>query len=404
MSLGPRLLLLLGTVAAIVLVGEGVARLSAFVEEVRTAAPETPAVPGAPELRDVLDLARPNVQGVFQGVPYRTNSRGLRGPDYGPRPEPGSFRILIAGDSVTMGWGVAEEQAYPKRLEGLLNDAAGDLPGAGAEGAARRFEVVNLGLAGVNAAFSSNRLRIFSDEYQPDLLVYGFTLNDIEGPHYRKLDRKSRKSLNQALWRRALRFEDSPSYLLRWLWPRWILLLEWDAFHPSESERIAPMAEELRQNYFENPEAWADFLSALDVQAEVAAAHGLCGHVFLHTHLTELVPEHRYLPIYERVAEAARARGLTVTRSFEDFVGRDGEALWVNAFDVHPNAAGHEILAHSLFRGLRALPARCFRTAAERQAAAAYSGGAASPSAGASAAEPFASGDAAGALPRDSSR
>ena len=357
-----RVALLLGTIALILLIGEGVARVMVTMK----AGPAAPAHPHAdlPVLRDVLDISRPNVRGVYQGVLPRTNSKGFRGPEHSEWPAEGSFRILVAGDSVTMGWAVEEELAYPRVLERLLEES---------DESGRRYEVINLGIAGVNAGFATSRIVRFAELYHPQLVIYGFTLNDIEGPSYRKLPKKDRKALSQKTWRRALRFNNSPSYLLRELWPRWIMVLEWRVFHPPEAERIAPQAAEWRENYFENPDAWADFTAALDEHAAGARSRAICGHVFIHTHLTELVPEHRNRPIYGRVAEAARERGLTVTESFPHLVGRNHEALWVNAFDIHPNAEGHAILAKALFEGLGQLPAACWRP---------HSGGA--PSAGSS--------------------
>jgi lysophospholipase L1-like esterase len=354
-----RVALLLGTIVLILVSLEGVARIMAATK----AGPGAPADPDPelPVLRDILEIAKPNVRGVYQGVLHRTNSKGVRGPEYSERPDDGAFRILISGDSVTMGWAVEEELAYPRVLERLLEES---------DESGRRFEVVNLGLAGVNARFATSRIVRFAELYHPDLIIYGFTLNDIEGPSYRKLPKKDRKALSQKTWRHALRFNDSPSYLLRELWPRWVMVLEWSVFHPSEGERIAPQAAEWRENYFENPEAWADFTAALDEHAAEARSRGICGHIFLHTHLTELTSEHRNRPIYDRVAEAARERGLTVTESFPDFVGRDSEALWVNAFDVHPNADGHAILAQALFGGLSALPPACWRGHSSRAPAA----------------------------------
>ncbi len=354
-----RVALLLGTIVLIGVTLEGAARIL-VATKARPATPSNPH-PNLPVLRDILEIAKPNVRGIYQGVLHRTNSRGVRGPEYSERPDGHVFRILISGDSVTMGWAVEEELAYPRVLERLLEES---------DESGRRYEVVNLGIAGVNARFATNRIVRFADLYHPDLIVYGFTLNDIEGPSYRKLPVKDRKALSQTTWRRALRFNDSPSYLLRELWPRWIMVLEWDVFHPPEAERIAPQAAEWRENYFENPEAWADFTAALDEHAAEARSRGICGHVFLHTHLTELIPEHRNLPIYDHVAEAARERGLTVTESFPDFVGRDNEALWVNAFDVHPNADGHAILAQALFEGLKDLPLTCWRGHSSRAPAA----------------------------------
>jgi lysophospholipase L1-like esterase len=345
-----RAALLLGTLVLILLVGEGVARLMATRKAGSAASAQ--ARPDLPVLKDVLDIAKPNVRGLYQGVLHRTNSQGVRGPEYSEWPAAGSFRILLAGDSVTMGWAVEEPLAYPQVLERLLHES---------DASGRRYEVVNLGIAGVNARFSTRRLLRFAELYHPDLVIYGFTLNDIEGPAYRTLPKQDRKALSQQTWRRALRFNDSPSYLLRELWPRWIMVLEWSVFHPPEAERIAPQAAEWRKNYFENPDAWRDFTAALDEHAAGARARGICGHVFIHTHLTELVPAHRNRPIYARVAAAARARGLGVTESFPHLVGRDNQALWVNAFDVHPNQEGHAILAQALFEGLEKLPAACWR-------------------------------------------
>lgn len=350
MSIVPRLALLLGTFVLILIVGEVAARVIAAM---RAGTPDMTeyAVEDLPVLHDIFEIAAPNASGLWMGVPHRTNSRGIRGPDYSERPAQDVFRILIAGDSVTMGSGVREGSTYPVVLERLLNESDEAHP---ARRVGRRFEVLNLGLAGVNAGFSTVRLERLGDVYHPDLTIYGFTLNDIEGPSYRKLPPVSQKP-----WRRALRFGQSPSYLLRELWPRWIMLLEYDAFHPEDW--IAPQAAEWFHNYFEVPSAWGDFAAALGRQAATAEGRGICAHVLIHTHLTELSSAHRHKVIYDKVSGEARKRGLTVTESLSYFVGRDNQSLWVNSFDLHPNAEGHAILAQALFEGLRELPASCWQ-------------------------------------------
>lgn len=356
MSWLPRIGLLLATLFFVLLLAEGVARLVVAVRDVGE--PEDPRIRGLPVISDVFQLAEPNVLGVQKGKLYRTNSKGLRGPEYAERAASGTFRILVAGDSVTVGWGVDEEEAYPRRLQELLNQD----PPAGPDGP-QRFEVVNLGLAGVAADFASRRLRVFGESYHSDLDVYGFTLNDIFGRHYRQLAVEKGSASYAALWRRALRFQESPSVLLRELWPRWIMLLKRD-FHQPDRERIARASLELEENYFRNPEAWADFQSALDEMAEAARARRVCGQVLIHTHLTDLGDAHPYHAIYDRVGDAARERGLFVARSFPFFSGRDEKELWVHAFDVHPNAEGHALLAQALYEGLRELPAHCWKGSA----------------------------------------
>jgi len=149
----------------------------------------------------LADLSKPGMSGSFLSVPFRTNTYGFRGPDYTARPERGTFRIAITGDSVTMGWGVPEESAYPALLESLLNRES-----------ERRVEVQNLGLAGVNAHEAMERLELANRVYSPQLLVYGFTVNDIEGKFYRSPQLKSQLRLIH----RIQRWKESP-WVLLWL-------------------------------------------------------------------------------------------------------------------------------------------------------------------------------------------
>lgn len=354
-SLGARLLLLLVTFATLFAVGEAVVR----VLHARSAPPQPHDAADLPVLHGLFDLVGKNVRGLYLGVLYRTNSQGIRGPERTLEPDTDTFRILIAGDSVTMGHGISEEEAYPQVLERLLNEAARP---------PRRFEVLNLGLAGVNATFASRRLANLGEVYQPDLLVYGFTINDIQGPHYRKLLRADGQGAN-ADWNRALRFRNSPSHLVREIWPRWVMRVE-RRLDGRELEFGAERAE-WYQNYFENGPAWSDFSDALARIAFLADSREICGHLLIHTYLTELGPEHPYEVVYDHVAAEARARGLGTTQSLETFRNMHAPDLWLEWYDSHPNAVGHEILARALFEGLREMPPACWRNAAERARAAA---------------------------------
>jgi len=351
-----RSLLLLATLVVIGVLGEAAVRVTEFVGQ------DARAREDLPELSGIFDLARPNTEGISQGVFYRTNSRGIRGPEYSPAAEPGSFRILIAGDSITMGWGVAEEHSYARVLETLLAGAGPEHPAGDPSNGIERFEVINVGLAGADATFSNKRLKRFSRIYQPHLTVYGFTLNDIEGPNYRAGPATAFAARSLEAWKRALRFHDSPSHLLRELWPRLMMLMDREELQPQGADFDAA-ARVLHENYFENPEAWADFESALEIHAIAAGKNGRCGHVLLHTHLTQLDEQHPHHRIYSRVAEAARASGLSASGSFEQFEGRVPQELWVHRFDIHPNREGHALLAAALFDGLGELDGECFRIA-----------------------------------------
>ncbi len=169
-----------------------------------------PPAEDLPGVHSVFDLIQPNVSGIYRGVYYQSNSAGFRGPEYTPDPPPGVFRIAVFGDSFTMGDGVLVEQAYPHLVERKLNRIS-----------EQRFEVLNWGLSGVNIHQGINRLRTLAPKFNPDLIVYGFTINDIEGKAYRHTATLE-KQVEERL--RYLRYSYSRSYLLRFLWPRFVSL------------------------------------------------------------------------------------------------------------------------------------------------------------------------------------
>jgi lysophospholipase L1-like esterase len=298
-----------------------------------------PAYANLPQLDTVADLAQPGVRGLHHGVLHRTNSRGVRGPEYSDEPAPGTFRIVVAGDSFTMGHRVEEEEAYPARLEALL-DRAGD---------AQRVEVINLGLSGLDADWVLRRLERVGLLYHPKLVIYGFNVNDIQGGDYRTTTAAARAAFLDEIYR----FQHSPLRLLRVLWPRLVLLAS--ALDPAPGSQEF----ELDYNYFHNPPAWAQITRVFDRLAAIEREKELCVHVFVLPVFHQLRGVHPYRAIYERVGEAALARGLSVTQAFPALRGRDGDALRFGEGDLHPNVEGHRLLAEALFAGLRALPARC---------------------------------------------
>jgi lysophospholipase L1-like esterase len=103
--------------------------------------------------------------------PVSINSYGLRDREVGD-PEPGTFRILVLGDSVTFGHGVAIDDAFVRQLEARL------------AGRDRRIEVLNAGIPG----WSTRQQRIFYERHSaglaPDLVLVGFVLNDVTEIHH----------------------------------------------------------------------------------------------------------------------------------------------------------------------------------------------------------------------------
>ena len=343
---GGRLRRALGNVA-LALAGIGVAlaagelALRVFASEPEPRLPPQPLVhpPGLPTLHGIAELNRPLTRGIYKGVFHRTNSLGVRGPELPLEPPPGSFRIVLLGDSIAMGEGVEESDTYAARLADLLS--RGD--------PRRRYGVVNLGISGMNAETIAHRFEYIGMRYRPHLVVYGYTLNDIEGDAYRRPTR-----LDAQDWRSQLeRFDDSPSALLRALWPR--LVLTWSAFRPIRGS----YEWELARNYRDNPDAFAAVDQALDRIATGSRELGVCAVLFVHPILQDLGPLHPYTAYYRQIGDAARARGFHVVIGFDALRGARASLLRRSAADPHPNVEGHRRLAEALRDGIVALPPEC---------------------------------------------
>ena len=104
-------------------------------------------------------------------VDYRVNGLGLRGPQTTLEKAAGVRRIAVLGDSIAFGYWVAEEDAFPRQLEALLQGRAG---GA-------RVEVLDFGVPGYNLDQEIEALRTKALAFSPDLVVVAFCLNDLEG-------------------------------------------------------------------------------------------------------------------------------------------------------------------------------------------------------------------------------
>lgn len=336
-GIGP--LVALATLLLLFLVAEGTARIILRL----TPPPEQLELPEArrdlPRLAGA-ELRKAHVRGLHLGALYETNSLGLRGPDI-PLAKPADvYRIAVIGDSFAVGSGVAYEDSYAALLEANY-DATQQLPPG------HRIEVVNAALPGIPTQQVVGRLERLGLRYHPDLIVYGYTLNDIEGEAYRVSTRPE--------FTNPFYFYDSPLYLLRVLGPRWSAVR---GLMKAEGSYTF----ELHDNYFDNPKAWAAVGAGLDRLAEIGNERGVCVVLLIHTHLYALGALHPFASEYALVAEAGRKRGFHVVESFAGFEGIEDRSLWVNPANSHPNARGHQILYEVLADGLRELPASCWRS------------------------------------------
>jgi len=110
---------------------------------------------------------RPLSEGYFEMPDSRTyvkiSSKGLRDKEYPYKKEPGTFRILVLGDSFAWGYGVEQDEIFSERLENMLG---------------QDYEVLNAGITGYG---TDQELLFFEKEgfkYDPDIVLVAFASND----------------------------------------------------------------------------------------------------------------------------------------------------------------------------------------------------------------------------------
>jgi hypothetical protein len=100
---------------------------------------------------------------------FRINAQGFRDDnDYKYTKTPGTFRVLVLGDSHTAGFEVDQEATFPEVIERYLQ-----IRGV-------RAEVLNTGISGFGTAEQLAFLENEGVRYRPDVIVLGFFANDYE--------------------------------------------------------------------------------------------------------------------------------------------------------------------------------------------------------------------------------
>jgi len=120
----------------------------------------------------------PNVRATIRShrvsgrdVVIETNSLGLRHPELEPK-QADEFRVLVLGDSITLGDYLPFDETYPAALAQRL---AGRVP---------RVVVINAGLPGASTSDELYHYLEVRDAVDPDLVLLGMYLNDAQSSHH----------------------------------------------------------------------------------------------------------------------------------------------------------------------------------------------------------------------------
>jgi lysophospholipase L1-like esterase len=273
-----------------------------------------------PEARAMHHWHRKNAEAFLQGVTIRTNELRMRDKPRTEKAAPGTRRILVLGDSITLGWGVPQDRTYSAVLESRL-EAAGE----------GRYEVLNGGVGN----YTLHRMIGYYDfalkRLEPETVILAFYLTNA-----------SREQESSLAW-----LLDTPLHSPVLLWSRGLRVY-------SRLSRAASFRDYYLDLYREGGPEYEAFKTELrDFVARVRAEKK--NLLFVN------VPDVRYASekpypfqsVSDRVlgiGKEAGAATLDLTASVADLPPKSA----VNSVeDRHPSAAAHERFAEAILQALR---------------------------------------------------
>ena len=245
---------------------------------------------------------RPNAETRLMGVDVRTDSHGFRSPEIDAKAAQGVARIAFVGDSITMGWGVAEGETFPHQVLAALT-AAG-----------RKVDGFNLGVGNLNTLQELTLFRDAGAAMKPDIIVLAYFLNDAEPmPQYPV---------------RAWLMEHSAAWVI--LTYRIDTLLRQFGEAPDWKHYYRALYDKDAAGWMETQKALAKFATtARDLNAKLI--------VFNVPELRELSP-YPFADIEAKIRSQVEGLGVPFVDLLPTVRDLEPASLWVTVPDPHPNA------------------------------------------------------------------
>ncbi len=262
----------------------------------------------------------PNRSAFLMGVPVSINSEGLRDREFSLEKPPGVYRVMMLGDSTTLGWGVRQEDTAAKFLERKLNEALP--PGFS------RVEVMNTGVGNYDTVQEVTYYEAIGWKYHPDLVVLVFFIND---PEPVPVEKKG--------------FLIDRSYLIAFATNRIDGVMRHAGVRPDWKTYYASLYDDDRPGF----------------QACKKALGGLANSTRSHDAklLVAILPElhqingdsYPFRAAHQKIKDVMAAENVPVLELIDGLKDHGPEeTLWVTALDDHPNAKANNLISDQLKR------------------------------------------------------
>lgn len=234
------------------------------------------------------------------GVELKFNSLGLRESEFSLKDL--NEADVFLGDSLTLGWGVKEEETFAKQSEILM-----------------KSKVINLGHGNYNVERSANFLKVFLEKVGvPKSVSFFYFINDAED---------------------LPKFENS-----KWYHHSNLLMLghiSFQGFSP-----VKDYKDYYKSLYIEESFGLKKAKQSLSLLKNLSEKYGFNFQVFILPELHQISP-YPFTQEHQAVANYLLEQNVKywdLTDQFHSYQ-KEPKELWVSIDDAHPNATAHKIIA-----------------------------------------------------------
>ncbi len=299
---------------------------------------------------------KPSVDRSVPGMVVHINRDGLRDREYSLDKPSGVRRIAVLGDSVTFGFGVSQEEAYPKVLEQLLNQGTQTI----------KYEVMNFGVDGYNTDQEYIQLREKALSYSPDIVVLGFIMNDGQPtPKWEEIEPQNDAGDGGLIPFPGKRFVRQHSYLYQFLAVRLesiatrVGIMHTPVYYYDDIQGLVNL-----QRPEEETPNWKRARSSLENIVTRLRQRDIPLILVVFPSQNQLEdpgedPEKKRMLDLRRIpqrrlrefASSKQIIHVDLLPDYDEWIKR--QPLFVDTFSSHPNALGHRLAAEAILQSLR---------------------------------------------------
>ncbi|MBN1355725.1 SGNH/GDSL hydrolase family protein [bacterium] len=271
------------------------------------------------DIPGLLYELKPDLNTWYQMVPFSTNSRGMADDEYSVSKPPGTYRVAVLGDSVSMAYGVPHKDNYHSLLEQRLNSPDSALV----------FEFLNFAVGGYGLPQYVAMLEHKALPFDPDMIMVGVYLNDFLALALQTEGKENSKS-----------FLRIPPMLQCYLW-KFLASRTFSRDRLGGSGRLSGDPEQQIHSIMIMAERYFHRISETGIRRRIPVAVLLLSHMATEETLN-----------YFKAAGRIHLPGVNIIPAWKPFIGHSAQEFRIHPFDSHPNAEAHRMFASAVYEGM----------------------------------------------------